>query len=430
MKRPEDSVSIESTTGGGFGVVVDRATQYEISTSIRQPSVARFELGDESTWGPLQEVIRIGGRFSVSVNQQPRVTGRLLTRNMPLSPENGATVQLIVRTLLADAFFTACTPGIDVTNVTLKDLVVAAFQRLLDKLGLSPEDVFVFRGDLARDAITGRKSGQPSAAAGIRARLRAIESMELPAGDGGRAKELMRQRRILRQQLQGAETRPVVPDLAQVQVSEAQVHPGETIGEFVERHLARHGFMMWDAADGKIVIGHPDDSQEPLYVLASLKGEQAVANNIERCQKTEDYESVPASLWVYGQSGKKGYMRGGVKANEEDAVLGAVDPPLDRIVMVMDKGIRTEALAAARARREMVTRSMQKDAWSIEMDGLSYWSGTEAVPFAVDTVADVQIDVADRADGPYLIHECVMSGGPDSGHSTKLSTVGKGIWVL
>lgn len=421
MKRPDDTITIESV-GGEVSVVVDRAMNYELAMSLRQPSIARFEVGDDRTWGAWRDVTRIGGQFRILVNNQPRLKGRMLTRNMPLSSDAGATVQLTVRTHLADAAFTACTPGLEVRGVTLQKLVLLAFERQ----GLTEAD-FDFRADLARDVITGRRSGQPNAAAGIRARLARLEQ-----DTSASLEEITRQKRVLNQSLQGAETRPVVPDLVEIQVAQANVQPGETVRAFVDRHLYRHGLMMWDGSDGRIVIGHPDDSQTPLYLLACLRDRaQSAANNIESASRLEDYEQVPTALWVYGRDGGKGYaVKGSVKASERDAVLSAIEPPLDRIVMILDQGVKTQELAEARARREMLGRSLAKDAWVLQTDGFSYWSGRERIPYAIDTVAELRVDLAERADGPYLIHECVMNGTPAGGHSTRLTAVGKGIWVL
>ena len=77
-KRERDRVLIESERGGGFSIVVDRATQYEITTDLTAPSSARFELGDDGTWSAIREALGIGALFSISVNDKPRLKGRLL----------------------------------------------------------------------------------------------------------------------------------------------------------------------------------------------------------------------------------------------------------------------------------------------------------------------------------------------------------------
>lgn len=422
MQRPlKDTVTIESL-GNGRSIVIDRSTQYEVATSLLRPSLARFELGDETTWDDLSRVVGIGGRYTVSVNGQARVTGRMLTKNLVASASSGATIQLTVQTLLADAMFTAVDPKIGVSNTTLKELVLAAFRRL----GVTERD-FIFHPRASRDAITGRESGQPSAAAGLRARLHALENSDTT---GITFQQINKKREHLRAQLAAAETRPVDPELQEIKLEEARPHPPESVFAFVDRHLARHGLMMWDAADGKIVVGKPDDGQRPLYILTALRGRDGVANNLLDARKLEDYEQVPELIWVYGRGGGRDLGKARVKYNDFDPTLASVYPPLDRVTMILDESIQTQEQAEARARRELLSRSMNKDAWILETDGLSYWTGRQSLPYAIDTVADVRVSVAGSASGAYLIYECMMSGDAEAGHTTRLLTVGRGIWNL
>lgn len=377
-RRERDTVLIESVQGGGFSVVVDRATQYEIRTDITAPSMARFELGDDGTWSVIRDALAIGTRFMVSVNDKPRVTGRLLTRNLAVSSSAGATVQIVVRTRLADAMFTAVDPKIGVKNTTLKEVILSAYRRM----GLTEAD-FIFRADVARDLITGR-------------------------GRGG----------------------PPPPDLQALKEDEARPHPPETVYAFVDRHLSRFHLMHWDAADGRIVVGHPDDTQRSQYVMTAHRGAAAATNNLLSATKTEDYEDVPAQLYVYGVGGGKDQGKARVKFVQTDPVLAAVEPQLDRVAVVIDESLTNQAQAEARARRELLRRSLAKDSWVLETDGLSYWSGSERIPYGIDTVADVQVDVAGGASGPYLIYQCNMTGSADGAHTTTLTACGRGIFRL
>lgn len=377
--RPDrDTVLIESVQGGDFSIVVDRATQYEIVTDLTQPSVARFELGDSGTWSAIRDAIAIGARFRITVNDKPRVTGRLLTRNLAVSASAGATVQVVVRTLLADALFTVVDAKIGVRNATLKDVVLAAFKRM----GLTEAD-FIFRADLARSLITGRSDPQKPAL-----------------------------------------------EIHDMKEEEARPHPPESIYAFVDRHLSRFGLMMWDAADGRIVIGRPDDSQTPAYVMTMRRGLASRTNNLLSATKTEDFEEVPAKLFIFGVGGGKDQSKSRVKFVQTDATLDALTAQLDRVAMVIDEGITTQAQAEARARREMMHRSLSKDSWVLETDGLSYWSGSESIPYGIDTVADVRVDVAGAANGAYLLWQCSMKGNATEGHRTSVTGVLRGIWQL
>lgn len=377
-KREADRVTIESIQGGDFNIVVTQATQYEITTDITAPSSARFELGDDGTWSVIRDALGIGAQFLVSVNDKPRLTGRLLTRNLAVSSDAGATVQVVIRTKLADAMFTSVDPKIGVKNTTLKAIVLAAF----DRMGLTERD-FIFKTDVARDLITGRSKGGT-----------------------------------------------VTEDLALLKEDEARPHPPETVWSFVERHLSRFHLMMWDAPDGRIVIGAPDDAQDPTYFMTAHRGIAGKTNNLLSATKTEDYEDVPTQLWVYGVGGGKEQSKARIKFLASDPVLAAVDPLLDRTAMVIDESITTQAQAVARARRELMKRRLASDTWVLETDGLSYWTGSERVPYGVDTVADVKVDVAGGASGAYLVYQTRMSGSADKAHTTTLTCCGRGIWAL
>jgi prophage tail gpP-like protein len=416
--RARDVVTIESVAGGGSSFLIDRATQYEIGTDLLSPSYARFELGDSTTWNAARRALQIGNRFSVAINGKPRVTGRLLTRNLAVSPSGGATVQLVVKTRLADAAFDACDPKIGVRNTTLRDVILAAFKRA----GLTAAD-FIFEANVARDLITGRRSGQSDPVAGLRARRAKLAAdADSVAKDVGLSE--------LDEQISNAEGRPVDPALSTLREDEARPHPPETVYSFVDRHLARFGLTMWDGPDGRIVIGRPDDAQRPSYVMTCLRGAASATNNVISATKTEDFEQVPAEMWVYGTGGGRDQSKARVRTLLVDPTLYAVVPSLSRVAVVIDESLRTPELAAARARREMLRRSLQKDSWSIETDGLSYWTGTQRLAYGVDTVADVQIDVAGAAQGPYLIYQCTQSGNAESAHTTQFACVGKGVWVL
>jgi len=377
-RRERDTVLIESVQGKGFSIVVDRATQYEVVNDLLAPSSARFELGDDGTWSVIRDAIAIGGRFQVSVNDKPRLTGRLLTRNMAASSDAGATVQVVVRTRLADAMFTTVDPKITMKNATLEQVLLKAF----DRMQLTKAD-FIFKTDLARDLFTGR-------------------------GRGG----------------------SVTPDLAALKEDEARPHPPETVYAYADRHLSRFHLMKWDAPDGRIVVGAPDDAQRPLYLMSAHRGSAGKTNNLLSAQKTEDFEEVPAEMWVFGVGGGKDQSRARIKFVTVDPVLAAVDPFLDRTAMVIDESIVTLAQAEARARRELMRRRLMSDSWVLETDGLSYWTGSERIPYGIDTVADVRVDVAGGANGAYLVYQTKLAGSADKAHTTTLTCCGRGIWAL
>lgn len=374
--RPRDTVSIESVVGADLSVYINGTTRFELVSDFLAPSQALFEMGDDASWLEAIDALSTGARFEVRVNGMLRMTGRALARSLPVSSNEGSTVQVTIRTLLADAQYASAAPSINVRRTSLREVVLAAYR----PLGLT-EDDFVFDASVAVDLLTGK----------------------------------------------GGPTRVV--DLAEMKEDQAKAHPPETIYAFVERHLNRFHLSHWDAPDGRIIVGAPDDEQDPIYKLQCYRGTSAVVNNFLSAQRTVDFEQVPSILGVFGVGGGKEYTKAKVSALERVDELEDAD--IFRRVVLVDESIKTQEQAVAVAKREMSTRRRRSDCWKFTVDGLSYWDGEKSTPYAIDTVADVNITNADStAIGPYLIHRVIMRGDPDEGHTTELEAVARGIWRL
>ena len=376
MNRPADKVRIAATKGSS-GTIIDAIGQFEIVNSLTEPSQALFEIGSMSSWVKLKESIEIGTRWAVVVNDRARLTGRMISRRLPVTSDAGATVQLTVRTVLADAAFASANPFICLSKCSIKDVILQAYA----PLGLGEED-FVFSPRVARDIMTGK-------------------------GGGG-----------------------TDVDLEEIKEDAAKVHPPETIYAFVERHLARFHLTHWDAPDGRIVVGAPDYRGQTFYQLR-LRRDNPQANNITSAEKIEDYEQTPSVLCVSGLGGGKDYGKAKVRSAEINTVLNDIDPPINRPVFVVDDAVKTQSQADSRARREMLARSRQTDAWTMDVPDLAYWDGSKLIPWGIDTLADVDVEVAGAsARGAYLVHKTTMKGSASEGYSTSLEMVARGIWVL
>jgi len=376
VNRPADKVRIAATKGSS-GTIIDAIGQFEIVNSLTEPSQALFEIGSMSSWVKLKESIEIGTRWAVVVNDRARLTGRMISRRLPVTSDAGATVQLTVRTVLADAAFASANPFICLSKCSIKDVILQAYA----PLGLGEED-FVFSPRVARDIMTGK-------------------------GGGG-----------------------TDVDLEEIKEDAAKVHPPETIYAFVERHLARFHLTHWDAPDGRIVVGAPDSRGQTFYQLR-LRRDNPQANNITSAEKIEDYEQTPSVLCVSGLGGGKDYGKAKVRSAEINTVLNDIDPPINRPVFVVDDAVKTQSQADSRARREMLARSRQTDAWTMDVPDLAYWDGSKLIPWGIDTLADVDVEVAGAsARGAYLVHKTTMKGSASEGYSTSLEMVARGIWVL
>lgn len=369
-------VTIESIGGNGRKLLIDRATNYEITTDLTAPSEARFELGDNGTWKAIKDALAIGRRFRVCLNGRSLMAGRLLMRGMPLSASSGATVQCTVRTLLADAAFTSC-DQINMRGATLKTILLKAYQ----SIGATERD-FCFNADVARDLITGKGGNYSSTV-----------------------------------------------DLAAITEQDARVQPPETVYSFADRHLRRFQLMHWDAPDGRIVVGKPNDQQAASYLLRSMR-DVPRGNNILDARRTEDYEQVPGELLVYGQGGGRDYTRARVSASVTDPTLLAAVPVLRRRTFVIDESVTTQALAQARAKREMAMRSLQRDSWDITTPSWCHYYSNRWIPYAIDTVADLNVDVCGGTYGAYYIWRATYSGSPQDSHTARLTMAAKGVWAI
>jgi prophage tail gpP-like protein len=373
-KRPIDRLTIESVDGDAG--VFDRWTSFDCVNDLTAPAETSFECGDDGTFRSFEKTIAHGNRFRVVLNDRLRMTGRVEAHDVPTDAQGGATVRFVVRTKLADATFASANPKISIQGATLKDIILRSYS----PLGYLESD-FIFKTDVARDLMTGKSSK-------------------------GKKKV----------------------DLEKLSLEQAKVNPPETIYEFVERHLLRFHLSHWDAPDGKIVVGAPDDQQAPTYRFILKFGSRGVENNVLKAHRVRDLSDAPSLLGVFGIGGKTDFMKSKIaRAIEVPEVAQA---KLYRPVLIMDEAIQNRGQAEGRVRREVAARSRRIDCWEVATDGLSFWDGRSAIPFGIDTTADVEIDTAGGATGQYLVHRTRLRRDPEGGDNAELTLIRKGLWVL
>lgn len=374
MPQARDYVTLEAVDSGG---VFDRFTSFELRNTMIGGSHASFEVGDSGTFNALQEITQLGTRWKVSVNGKPRLGGKVHTRQAPADAQRASVVQLIVRTFLSEAMVVSAEPTVKVENTSIKDFILAVYLTI----GATADD-FVFAADVARDLITGRTT------------------------KGGRSPR----------------------DLEPIQEPQARVRPPETIHAAVDRHLRRHGFMHWDGPDGKIVVGEPDDEQDPLYFFRMRRGAAAAVNNVLSINRTQDVGTAATQLGVYGIGGGTEFSK--AQVNGQDVNESLLDLGFIRPVLIIDESIRTEELAVRRARREMGQRSRTLDAFQIECDGLSFRDGKTLIPYAPDTVCDITSELHGGDLGRYYVEATQLRLDPHMGAKSTLTIVPPGSWRL
>lgn len=372
--RPLDTIRAEAVGVGSL----DRFTSAYVANDLTQPAEAGFEVGDDGTWNDLENYIAPGTEYRVFVNDRLRLSGRVEVLDAPVDVD-GAVCRFTVRTKLSDACYASAHPATKIKDVTVKQFILELF----DPLGFKESD-FVFDADVSRNLMTGlsKTTGAPKV------------------------------------------------DLEPLKEDQARVNPPESIMQAAQRHLSRHGYMLWDAADGKIVIGAPNDQQDPIYDLRMFRGGQGQINNILSATRTRDWSELATTVGVFGVGkwGASTFLQAPFKAvTTDDDMLKA---GFYRPILILNEALRTEAMAQRQAARELTNRSLRKDSWDFVTDGLSFWDGSEQTQWAIDAVANVAVEVAGGPVGPYLVHRVELRRDAQSGDASRISAVKQGIWKL
>lgn len=352
-------------------------TSFSITSGITGPAEARFELGDDSGYPRLQELCGLGAQFVVMVNDRSRLVGRVEANSSPCDADKGTVQSFVIRTRMSDAVISSAPQGIRLKGASIKEFVLACYEGI----GLLERD-FDFQVDVSRDLMTGKDSrGQ----------------------------------------------RPAKP-LEPLKEEQAKVNPPESVFAAVDRHLRRHGMLHWDGADGRIVVGAPDDQQEPLGALCCYRPPYSQANNLLAIERVQDVSQAPTILGCFGISSGKDFTKTRLWSQLQNDDL--IRRGFRRAVVINDEALKTVALAESRARREYANRNRALDRLVCVVDGLSYNEGVELFPWAPDTVFDVAVTHLGGAIGNYYVEEVELRRSSDAGDTSQIMLVKQGVWVL
>jgi prophage tail gpP-like protein len=353
---------------------------FEVSSSIAQPSEAKFVIGDDRAWKNLEKDILPGAEYSIRINKRTLFSGRVEANEIP-GDAGGVKVSIILRTKLSDARYASADPAIKVSHTTIKDFILALFAQH----GYTETD-FYFSSSAGTDLLTGAPQG-------------------------------------------GKEN----PNLAAMTLQQAMVQPPETVLECATRHLQRHGLMMWDGPDGKICIGQPNDTAKPSYTLRSRRdGPGSIANNLLEWRRLKDWRDIASEISVYGQTdGTDGFKRP-VKArvvdDEVDAIAQRAAKHFYRPIRFPAERAKNSLEAELAAHRELGVRRRRKDGWEMATDGWTYWDGTKAIPYSINAVANVEVDAAGGPRGPYLIWRVGYAMNVQAAQTCQLACIAPGLW--
>jgi prophage tail gpP-like protein len=376
----QDSISITTTNGKAF----DRWTSFEILNSIMRSAESSFEIGDDGSWEDFSELAALGTDVAVLLNGKPRMKGKVEMLNSPLNISQSSVFRFVVRTIMADLEVQTADPRIrfdsgNNASVTIADLV----NKTLKLAGVDLSRV-IFTNNPTRNLMT-----------------------------GARAK--------------GAKPDPSLEPLT---IQQAAVQPGETVKCFLERHLRRHGLMIFDGPSGEIIISAPDDQQDSLYRFVCFRGAGADNrnNNLKEIERNQDATGAASSIVVLGVGGGKDAMRQKLAGFQINPVITAAG--FNRAVYVVDEGVKTKELAARTAARLMSETLRRQDAITLAVDGLSYQDGKNRIAYANDTTCDLVLDTLGGAVGKFYVESVALRVSASEGSLAQLSVVNQGTWAL
>lgn len=351
-----------------------------LTSSMAAPAEASFELGDDTGWERMAELVGLGAQFRVYVDDRLRMTGRVEQLTSTLDARQSVTQRFCLRTKMSDAVFSSAPQGVRLHGQSIKAFLL----QLYAEIGLGEAD-FDFRGDVSRDIMTGRSSrgGKP---------LRELDPLK---------------------------------------EEDAKVQPPESIFDAADRLLRRHGYLHWDGPDGRIVVAAPDDQQEPIATLRLFRGNAASDgqyNNVLSAERGHDVSQAPTHLGVFGMSRKA--AQAGAKVSTVLINADLFNRGFRRKTVIIDEAMNTKSLAERRAAREFATRKRGLDSLTVTVDGLSYSDGSDPIPWAPDTTVDVIVEPLGGALGIYYVEEVQMSRNSGDGDATRLLLVKQGVWQL
>lgn len=371
MQRPKEDVWIE-TDAGRFSAF----SSIEVSSDIFGEAQAIFEVGDDRAWRTVHRLLYPSASASILVSGCPVFTGRIDCTELPETVESGTTIQVVMRTRMADARVAGADPSIVLANTSIRDFIL----RLFAGVGLTSAD-FLFTPETDRDLVTGRK---------------------------------------------GTKAPPI--DLEPLKADQAKVLPTESIADCAKRHLERHHLMIWEAASGLICVGMPSDTQPPFYRFTRRDG----VCNYHSVRPVRDWGETPSELWIYGGAIGKDVTRAPVKGVAVDydlAIAAASSGHFQRRVVLGVEGAKDQARADLQARRELAARSRRKAAWTVDVDDWSQWDGVRALPYAINATADFDVETHEGTDlnGIFLVTAVRKTYTPDDSTRASLTLLKQGL---
>lgn len=209
-------------------------------------------------------------------------------------------------------------------------------------------------------------------------------------------------------------------DVRRITHRQAAPQAGETAWDFLERHAARLGLMMWMTPRGELHIGAPRYRQDPLYAFTrKWVNDPAKPNSILSGSRRLNGGDRYSEVLVYGRA------RGGDAARSTIRAVLYDELPFERRLVVHDNSIRSQDEADRRAQREVTMRQADADVLEYELAN----HGMGRYLYAIDTMAAVDDEVV-GARGAWYVTRRTFMRSRDGGTTTRVRLVPEGAIVL
>jgi prophage tail gpP-like protein len=212
-------------------------------------------------------------------------------------------------------------------------------------------------------------------------------------------------------------------DIARLSVRDARPQVGETVWAFIERHTKRLGVLAWLSPVGTLVLSSPRYEQRPRYAAVRRNpSDPAFANNVLSGGLNESIGDRHSSVTVYGRGNPRNSERRIVTGTATDDAWPA---DMDKPLIIQDASIRSGAVAARRALRELMAR--KESAFTLEyvLDG----HGSHGHLFAIDTTIAV-VDEESDVRGVFYVVRRQFNQDRQNGTTTNIRCVPRGALVF
>lgn len=288
------------------------------------------------------------------------------------------------------------------TSTTFIDVVRAAVE---------PWDISVVTdGTAARDILTGKtKESKRSAlditeakAFGIpeskfsRSLARKAEKAGVPLDTMLGVEPSARSRRAMSNNM-------VAGDIERITIQEAKPQVGETVWSFLSRHASRLKLFMWFSPDGKLIVGSPNYSQQPMHqIVRRIREDRNEPNTILAGGERRNAADRLSEVKVYGKTR-------GNDVTRSKFIGFATDPdlPFHRLRVVHDNNVRSVEDADALANKILAQQNVGAQELNYTLRG----HGTGKYLYAIDTMMNVYDEVPGINGRFYCVQRRFINGG-------------------